>query len=60
MGEMISSIPTVFWVFAGISLIIFTSNYAKNMNRLSSNNDEEIKEIKERLDAIEQHLDLRN
>ena len=59
MGNIIAAMPTVFWVFAGISLIILASGYAKNTGKISDNNNEEIAQIKERLDAIEQHLDLR-
>lgn len=58
MSDMIGAIPIPFWVFAGIALIIVASGYAKGMS--GSPNNKEIEEIKQRLDRVEQHLDLRN
>ena len=54
-------IPTVFWVFAGIAVVVLASGYAKGMGRgLNSSNNKELEEIKQRLDRIERHLDLRD
>lgn len=58
MDDMIRSVPDIFWIFAGIALVILASGYVKNTGKGASS--KEIEDIKQRLDRIEQHLDLRN
>jgi hypothetical protein len=61
MSGMIAAIPDIFYIFAGIALIIMASGYAKNVGKAPSTVDhKEIQGLKERLERIENHLDLHN
>lgn len=53
--------PDVFWIFAGIALVILASGYMKGMKSTQGGRGPaaELEEIKRRLDRIEDHLDIR-
>jgi hypothetical protein len=54
-------IPDIFWIFAGITLVILASGYAKGMKTgAAPQMQSELNAIKERLDRIEHHLELNN
>jgi sensor domain CHASE-containing protein len=59
MSELFTSIPNIFWIFAGIALLVYVSAHAKAMNP-SSSSASELKAIKQRHDRIERQLDLTN
>lgn len=53
--------PDIFWIFAGIALVILASGYMKTMKYSHGGHgtSAELDEIKRRLDRIEEHLDLK-
>jgi hypothetical protein len=59
MAGMVAAIPDIFWIFAGISLIIMASGYCKNMAGQGGSSKTQ-EDIERRLDRIEQHLDIRD
>ena len=57
---MFGDMPEIFWIFAGIALLVLATGYAKQMKSGSGAQDPaELDSIKQRLDRIEQHLDIR-
>ena len=57
------SLPNIFWIFAGIALIVLAKGYVKSMQQGASPSkevQEELSTINDRLDHIETHLDIRS
>lgn len=55
---MFGDMPEIFWIFAGIALLVLATGYSKQMKSGGAQDSGELDQIKQRLDRIEQHLDI--